>query len=399
MRGDASVEAPPTIGGNGSAAHPGELGVARSAIPTFVGFPPADTSGTLSAMWSDTRAATARRELDVLAGSRLPVDELFGAAIDVVSSVVAFDAACWGRMDPETNMVTGGVTRDFAPSPEQQGRYAELEASSSTPDSFAVLAARRSGAARLTDLGATRAATARWNDLYRPLGIGYDLRAPLRAGGRIWGSAELFRSPGSLDFDDREVAFVGAAADQLGAAVRVATLAAEPTVDADPEAVMEGPALLVVGGDGTLESVTPAAEDWLARAVSDGLEGLGMALRGVVGAVVSGRASARARCRIEGRWVALHASPMHNRTSSDLIAVSIEAAGAAEVSRLLLAAYGLSDRERDVCVEVLAGRSSKEIAGRLFISTHTVQDHLKSIFAKSGVRSRRELVALLRPEG
>ena len=49
-------------------------------------------------------------------------------------------------------------------------------------------------------------------------------------------------------------------------------------------------------------------------------------------------------------------------------------------------------------IEVMAGRSSKEIAARLYISTHTVQDHLKAVFAKVGVSSRRELVACLRPD-
>jgi DNA-binding CsgD family transcriptional regulator len=53
---------------------------------------------------------------------------------------------------------------------------------------------------------------------------------------------------------------------------------------------------------------------------------------------------------------------------------------------------GLTDRESQVTLAVVRGLATKELAARLRLSPHTARQHLKRVFEKTGVRSRRELV-------
>jgi DNA-binding CsgD family transcriptional regulator len=74
-------------------------------------------------------------------------------------------------------------------------------------------------------------------------------------------------------------------------------------------------------------------------------------------------------------------------------AVILQPARPTEIAPLILQAYALTAREAQLAQLVLQGRSTDEIAATLFISSLTVQQHLTAVFDKTGVRSRRELVA------
>jgi DNA-binding CsgD family transcriptional regulator len=212
--------------------------------------------------------------------------------------------------------------------------------------------------------------------------------------GVCWGGAGMVRV--GRDFTDRETEFLAAVAPAIAAATRVAVRS---------EALRgwtsgRRPAVVVLGQRGALHAVTPAAREWQDR-LNQIAPGRFLLMMQVMAIGARSAPSGEFRTRLRdgnGQWAVLHASPLIGGDSTE-IAVAIEPAAGDQLIGLLLAAYGLSAREREVCREVIAGRSTADIAGRLFISANTVQDHLKSIFGKVGVRSRGELVARLRPGG
>ncbi|MGH3295720.1 MAG: helix-turn-helix transcriptional regulator [Trebonia sp.] len=104
---------------------------------------------------------------------------------------------------------------------------------------------------------------------------------------------------------------------------------------------------------------------------------------------------AKARARTQaGQWLIVRGSLLNDGQGSQ-VAVMLEPTRPAEMAPLMVAAYGFTDSERRVTELVAKGLSTKQIAARLHVSSYTVQDHLKSIFAKSGTGSRGDLTARL----
>lgn len=60
------------------------------------------------------------------------------------------------------------------------------------------------------------------------------------------------------------------------------------------------------------------------------------------------------------------------------------------------AGYGFSERQNQVLALLLEGRSNREIARELWLSTETVKDHLTNIYERLNVRSRYEAAAQVR---
>jgi DNA-binding CsgD family transcriptional regulator len=97
----------------------------------------------------------------------------------------------------------------------------------------------------------------------------------------------------------------------------------------------------------------------------------------------------------EGVWLTLRAARMGapDQGGDHDIAVTVEAASTGERVGVFVRAFGLSPREAELVTCLVDGLATREIAGRMFLSENTVQDHLKSVFDKTGARNRRTLLA------
>jgi DNA-binding CsgD family transcriptional regulator len=303
---------------------------------------------------------------------------------------VPFDGGCWHTSDPATLLITSHHT-DL--SGEGFPFILRNEYLQDDVNKFSTLAGRRRPAATLGQ--ATRGRperSARFREIYVPHGWGGELRASFDAAGLSWGSVMLLRERGRPDFTPEEVAFVASIARHVAHGLRTAMLSEAAATAPGPDA----PGVVILDGQGEPESMTTAAERWLAEL--DDLDPAGVAPLPASVTAVATRARAapaseepaRARVRVRsGRWLVLHGSALGDGRA----VVVLKPASAPELAPLVAAAYGLTPREREVMAALMRGLATAEIADRLVVSPHTAQDHVKSILEKTGARNRQELIA------
>ncbi len=161
------------------------------------------------------------------------------------------------------------------------------------------------------------------------------------------------------------------------------------------------PGVLLLDASLRLTSWTGAARPWIDALPSAGLN----AAWGILPTVIypaatlarSGTGADRAHAllrAVDGRWVMIEAACLEGERNGD-VAVTLRSPTPAETLRLLSRTYGLSSRERELVSLLAAGLDTPAVGEHLHISPHTVQDHLKSVFGKTGIHSRRKLLATL----
>jgi DNA-binding CsgD family transcriptional regulator len=365
--------------------------------------PAAGDNYVMAAAWEAERLVA---EVRGLAVRGLPRDEYYRELAARLRRTMAIDATCWHWVDPRTLLLTtaspeellqrGFVSAETLPPAAQAFWASEYEREDY--NTFAALARRRAPVGILSE--ATRGRpqrSPRYREFLAPHGTPFEMRTAFVTRGRVWGCVVFHRSEATGDFQQGDARLMARLSRPIAEGLRTC-LRVDAARRSDEESA---PGMVVLGPRNEVELITPPAHRLLeplhrdstprATAVPVPILTLAATARQQRHSHL-GDTSVALNVPSPDGWLSLHAS-LPDGTKSQHVAIVIQPASREGIAPLRLKTYGLSAREREIAALVAAGLSTKALADRLYLSPWTVQDHLKSIFEKTGTHSRRELRA------
>jgi DNA-binding CsgD family transcriptional regulator len=316
------------------------------------------------------------------------------AMLEEIGRHVAFDAYAWLLTDPETEVGSDPVA-DVPCLPELP-KLIRLK--------YSTTINRWTGPAtpvgRLhVDTGGQPERSLVWRELLCAYNVSDMASVVFRDRFGCWGFLDLWRIGGS-HFTDPEADYLAAVAPRV--TDRLRNVQAQTFLTQLPPNLPEGTAVLVLAPDLQVRAQAAHTEAYLRALVPpDGDRQPVPAGAYNVGAQLIARElgvdshPARARVHLkDGAWLSMRAARMVGAAgNAGDIAVTIELASAVERMAVFARAHGLSRREAALLAALARGADTRQLAAELYISENTVQDHLKSIFAKTGTHNRRILMA------
>ena len=338
-----------------------------------------------------------RRDIVRLVHRSVGVPQLVRDVTRVLRRAVPFDGTCLLTMDPATLLPTGDFVENGLPR-STTVRLIEIELREPDINKFTALARGRRPAAGLAEATAGELdRSLRHRELRRPSGFGDELRVVLTGAAGTWGALTLLREDRRPRFTEAETRLMASLSAPLADGVRRATLLGAAAAGGDTRRRAAG------ARPRPRDRAGQPGSGPLARRAGQPTERLPVAVRSVAvraREVANGEAadgsSARARVRTPaGRWVdraGLAAGRRPGRPRGRPAGGGPRAgARAADRRRLRPHATGSAGSSS----WWRRGFATSDIGARLHLSAYTVQDHLKSIFDKTGTGTRGELVARL----
>jgi DNA-binding CsgD family transcriptional regulator len=217
-----------------------------------------------------------------------------------------------------------------------------------------------------------------------------------------WGFLDLWRTGAAPPFGDQELEYLAGVAAPLTEALRGAQARTFRPRTGDAARRL-GPVVLLLAPDLQVIGQTPETQSYLRRLIPPPDQAAPIPASAYnVGAqllaVQLGADGSPPRARVhlaDGVWLTLRAGWVDDDGAPEgrNIAVTIEEASPAERLDVFARAFGLSRRETELLGHLAGGRTTRELARALFISENTVQDHLKSVFAKTSCNSRAAVLS------
>jgi DNA-binding CsgD family transcriptional regulator len=388
-----------------------------------------------------TSAATVQRRVAQLCrdgAARSDSRDLRAAVLAELRQTIAFDAYAWLLTDPETRVGTAPLAEvpDLAALP----RLIRLKYTTTLNRWTALPRGQCATLAAAT--GGDLPSSPLWRTLLAGYGV-TDVASMLFADQfGCWGFLDLWRCGGPEPrFTPVEQALLGSLTPTLTAALRGAQAAtfAEPPA---PVSALDAPVVLLLSGSLELLDQTPRTDAHLRLLLptSPGAAPVPAAAFNVAAQLLAAESGVddgppTARAQLAGpEWISLRAARLAGPGQSGSqvqrdgpgrtegtdgagqrsgagqrdgasqpgdagqpdggrIAVTVEPVAVAGRIELYGRACGLTGRERELLHRLARGADTRLLAREMRLSPHTVQDHLKSVFAKTGCGSRGVLLA------
>lgn len=241
-----------------------------------------------------------------------------------------------------------------------------------------------------------------WRGILSRYGIGDVASSVFADRFGVWGFLDLWREDSKPAYEDGEAAFLVSIAASITTALR-SSQAQTLTAPAVPVGRELGPVVFLLDDALRVLSQTPASQEWLQMLLPSTADRspVPASVYNVAGQLLANEQGvdshpATARVHLSnGFWVTLRAARLNRSEPGQpgVVAVTIEETSPVDRLEVFTRAFGLSARETELLTLLATGSDTRDLSRRMFLTEHTIQDHLKSIFAKTSSHNRRTLLS------